>query len=91
MIKISDTELNSDKSMASHGLFNLKEFIGWSEDSVIKYFKNKGWELQEVFNDYRLVMTKKEISMMIICCLECVAEEYVTAIGSIECFYTNDN
>lgn len=42
-------------------LFNLEEFIGESEMYMIEYFKKIGWTHEQLFNDYKFLLTNDSI------------------------------
>ena len=72
---------------SSLGLFDLDEFVGYPVQVVNDYFKKKGWEMIDVFDDYKWVWQKTDAGKRVIVKTEIVdnnklGNEIVTKIHS---------
>lgn len=59
----------------NNGLFNLDEFIGWPIQFVDKYFREKGWNMIECFNDYKWAWTNNKINKSIVAKVELIDDD----------------
>jgi hypothetical protein len=66
---------NGSKVMLAAGLFDLDEFIGYPILVVNNYFKDKGWEMVDCFNDYKWVWTKLDLNKSIVAKVDFVDDE----------------
>lgn len=64
-----------DNKLLAAGLFNLHEFHGWPPTIVNKYFKEKGWEIIDCFNDYKWVWVNYFLNKSIVAKTEIVDED----------------
>jgi hypothetical protein len=69
MKKTNDTEANN---MLATGLFNLQEFHGWPINVVNTYFKEKGWQVFDCFNDYKRAWVNHSLNKSIVAKTEMV-------------------
>jgi hypothetical protein len=53
-------------NLLAAGLFNLEEFHGWPPTTVNNYFKDKGWESIDCFNDYKRAWVNRRLNKSIV-------------------------
>lgn len=67
--------IKSNDPLLSAGLFDLQEFCGWPVMAVNKYFKDKGWEVADCFNDYKRAWVNRSLDKTIIAKTEMIDDE----------------
>lgn len=72
--KKHETPTDANNVLAA-GLFNLDEFIGYPIQVVNNYFKEKGWEMIDCFNDYKWAWVKKDMNKSIIAKVDMIDDE----------------
>ena len=75
-------------------LFNLEEFIGESEMYMIEYFKKIGWTHEQLFNDYKFLLTNDSIGAKMTVSVEMepwepfIRVSEISLYGDIELWHT---
>jgi hypothetical protein len=88
-LKKSDTQSISNEAIET-GLFDLDAFMGYPISVVNEYFKGKGWQMVDCFNDYKWAWTRVDLNKSIIVKVDFVEDnfEVVNSITSIDGVYS---